>query len=229
MTYSKFHLALLKPVVLQILRATGYYTTKPSVLEALTELVADYIFNTAVAARKAMEHNHPESPEMTLPDLRIGLEYMGAFNHDENKREDRDFDGDKGLRGIHDFKAWFDGKHNSRLTRIAEAFQQSGVLLEAPPLEEGPQKVERPPIDYLSQLKQKHSKNDDSRYASTILGKPFDHGEVLVEGGPVSSIDEWCGMMFERNMRPRSPTPDSRPPSSGLSSLDDGDVEMMDL
>jgi transcription initiation factor TFIID subunit 3 len=79
------------------------------------------------------------------------------------------------------------------------------------------------------ELKQKHSKNDDSRYANTILGKPTDHGEVLVEGGPVSSIDEWREMMFQHNERPREPTPDSRPPSSGLSSLDDGDVEMLGI
>ncbi|KAK9770627.1 putative Bromodomain associated domain-containing protein [Seiridium cardinale] len=228
MTYKKFHLALLRPAILQILRAQGYYTCKPTVLEFFTEIVADYIFNTAVATRRAMEHNHPETPEVTLPDLRQGLEYMGAFNRDENKREDREYAGDSELRGIEQFKAWFDEKQNQRITRIAEAFAQTGLLLEAPPLEEG-KKIERPPIDYLSQLKQKHSKNDDSRYASTILGKPSDHGEILVEGGPVSSIDEWRDMMFQRNERPREPTPDSRPPSSGLSSLDDGDVEMMDL
>lgn len=228
MTYKKFHLALLRPAILQALRAQGYYTCKPSVLEFFTEIVADYIYNTATATRNAMEHNHPDTPEVTLPDLRQGLEYMGAFTRDENKREDRNFDGDPELRGIQNFKDWFDGKQNQRMTRIAEAFNQTGLLLEAAPLEEG-QKVEKPPIDYLSQLTRKHSKNDDSRYASTILGKPSDHGEVLVEGGPVSSIDEWREMMFQRNQRSREPTPDSRPPSSGLSSLDEGDVEMMDL
>ncbi|KAF7527168.1 hypothetical protein G7054_g10539 [Neopestalotiopsis clavispora] len=206
MTYKKFHLALLRPAILQALRAQGYYTCKPP-------------WSTTTRTTPAA---------LTLPDLRQGLEHMGAFCRDENKREDRDYDGDPELRGIEKFKDWFDGKQNQRITRIAEAFNQTGLLLEAAPLEEG-KKVEKPPIDYLSQLKQKHSKNDDSRYASTILGKPSDHGEVLVEGGPVSSIDEWREMMFQRNQRPRSPTPDSRPPSSGLSSLDDGDVEMMDL
>ncbi|ETS88059.1 hypothetical protein PFICI_01887 [Pestalotiopsis fici W106-1] len=228
MTQKRFYLALLKPAILQALRAQGYYSCRPTVLDFFTEVVADYIYNTAVATRKAMEHNHPEDPQVTLPDLRQGLEYVGAFACDENKREDRDFDGDPELRGIEKFKEWFDGKQNQRITRIAEAFTQNGLLLEAAPPEEG-KKVERPPIDYLSQLKQKHSKNDDSRYASTILGKPSDHGEVLVEGGPVSSIDEWRDMMFQRNQRPREPTPDSRPPSSGLSSLDEGDVEMLDL
>lgn len=149
MTYKKFHLALLRPAILQALRAQGYYTCKPSVLEFFTEIVADYIYNTATATRNAMEHNHPDTPEVTLPDLRQGLEYMGAFTRDENKREDRNFDGDPELRGIQNFKDWFDGKQNQRMTRIAEAFNQTGLLLEAAPLEEG-QKVEKPPIDYLS-------------------------------------------------------------------------------
>lgn len=150
MTYKKFHLALLRPAILQALRAQGYYTCKPSVLEFFTEIVADYIYNAAVATRKAMEHNHPDDPSgVTLPDLRQGLEHMGAFCRDENKREDRDYDGDPELRGIEKFKDWFDGKQNLRITRIAEAFNQTGLLLEAAPLEEG-KKVEKPPIDYLS-------------------------------------------------------------------------------
>lgn len=149
MTPKKFHLALLRPAVLQILRAQGYYTCRPSVLDQFTEIVGDYILQTAIATRKAMEHNHPDTPEVTLPDLRQGLEYMAAFNRDENKAEDRKYDGDPELRGIEKFKDWFNEKQNQRITRIAEAFQQTGILLEAAPLEEGT-KVEKPAIDYLS-------------------------------------------------------------------------------
>jgi transcription initiation factor TFIID subunit 3 len=61
------------------------------------------------------------------------------------------------------------------------------------------------------------------------LGKGIDHGEVMVEGGPVTSPDEWANLMLSRCERPPDPDLDSRPPSSGLSSLDDGEVEMMEL
>jgi transcription initiation factor TFIID subunit 3 len=149
MTLRKFHLALLRPAVLQILRAQGYYSCKPSVLDMFTELAAEYIYTTADATRRAMEHNHPETPMITLPDLRQGLEHVGAFKLDENKREDREYAGDSVLRGIERFKSWFEEKQNQRITRIAEAFTQTGLLLEASPLEDG-KKVEQPPIDYLS-------------------------------------------------------------------------------
>lgn len=79
-------------------------------------------------------------------------------------------------------------------------------------------------------LKKKHNKNDqESKYTSTVLGKGNDHGDIAVEGGPVSSVKDWEQMMREAARRPREPTPDSRPPSSGLSSLADDDVEMMEM
>lgn len=84
---------------------------------------------------------------------------------------------------------------------------------------------------YLA-IKRKHTRTDqDSKYAGTVLGKGIDHGETMVEGGPVTSIQDWQRMMCERQQRPpeAEPDTDSRPPSSGLSSLTDGDVEMMDM
>lgn len=80
---------------------------------------------------------------------------MAAFSRDENKAEDRKYGGDPELRGIENFKDWFDNKQNTRITRIAEAFQQTGILLEAAPPEEGT-KVEKPPIDYLSRKQSRH-------------------------------------------------------------------------
>lgn len=86
-------------------------------------------------------------------------------------------------------------------------------------------------------LKKKHSKTgEDSKYHGTILGKGNEVGaEVLVEGGELASIEEW-----NRKMRGSSPPPlqrpgssgsavDSRPPSSGLSSLGSRVDDDMDL
>lgn len=102
-------------------------------------------------------------------------------------------------------------------------------------------------------LKKKHSKNDDdSKYVGTLLGKPNEHGEVQVEGGPFPSIVNWEAQLKAVAERPPTP-PDarrsqtlqeggsqdmdgmngdegSRPPSSGLSSLGDRSIaDEMDL
>lgn len=94
-------------------------------------------------------------------------------------------------------------------------------------------------------LKKKHSKNDDdSKYVGTLLGKPNEHGEVQVEGGPFPSIFNWEAQLKLAAERPPNPLEEvssqtqqggsqdvdglngdresgggSRPPSSGLSSL----------
>jgi len=85
-------------------------------------------------------------------------------------------------------------------------------------------------------LKRKHNKTDqESKYAGTILGRSIDHGEVPIEGGAHISLAAWAARMREASLRPPDPEPgttaqnDSRPPSSGLSSLADEEVEMMDF
>ena len=98
-------------------------------------------------------------------------------------------------------------------------------------------------------MKKHNRSNEDSKYQGTIFGKTNDVGEtqVLVEGGPEMSINEWIAkrsnihpaneMIFEESagedrvngLKGR----DSRSPSSGLSSvgdrLGDDDVDVMDI
>lgn len=96
-------------------------------------------------------------------------------------------------------------------------------------------------------LKKKHSKNDDdSKYLGTLLGRSIEHGDVLVEGGECPSIFVW----EERRRIAGQKTPEplsrkresngdgdhdgdgeeSRPPSSGLSSLGDRSIaDEMDM
>ena len=99
-------------------------------------------------------------------------------------------------------------------------------------------------------LKKKHNRSDqDSKYAGTILGRGIEHGEVNVEGGNADNLQAWAKARLDAAVRPPDEPPrelqrpersggdgdpdpddpDSRPPSSGLSSLADADVEMMDL
>lgn len=69
--------------------------------------------------------------------------------------------------------------------------------------------------------------DDDSKYAATILGRGIVDGEVALEGGEVSSLRAWKRARHENSQRPAEPAvadADSRPASSGLSSLADEDV-----
>jgi transcription initiation factor TFIID subunit 3 len=73
----------------------------------------------------------------------------------------------------------------------------------------------------------KHSKTaEESKFNGTILGKGSDAlNKVAVEGGEVSSVQEWSRVLLAPPVlsRPQSPASnaDSRPPSSGLSSVGD--------
>ncbi len=83
-------------------------------------------------------------------------------------------------------------------------------------------------------MKKKHSKaEEDSKYNGTVLGKGTEHGEIAVEGGELSSIRSWQDHLSRhRQMSPLKLLPipaeeESRPPSSGLSSLGDRTIGSM--
>ena len=103
----------------------------------------------------------------------------------------------------------------------------------------------------MAALKKKHSKNDDdSKYLGTLLGRSIEHGDVLVEGGECPSIFVWeerrraAGVKKPELQQPQlgagedfngdgdgdGDGDESRPGSSGLSSLGDRSIaDDMDL
>ncbi|KLU84153.1 hypothetical protein MAPG_03198 [Magnaporthiopsis poae ATCC 64411] len=196
-----FH-ALLRPSMLQILRASGYQVTKPAVLDSLTDLAAQ----------------RPPTPPTTaatcalgLVDVRMALEDCGALGPD--------LPGDD-PQGAQDFVDWFAGPRNAEIRRVALDGEDEAT-------------------DWLLALKQKHSKTgEDSKFQGTLLGKCSEHGEILVEGGHFDTIQSWIDHMKKRGVMTPPPSPpqaedqsdddaDSRPPSSGLSSI--GDKEIHEL
>lgn len=84
----------------------------------------------------------------------------------------------------------------------------------------------------MAALKKRHSKTaDDSKYTGTLLGQARDQGPVTVEGGDgITSIQAWID---ERRAPSKSieSEVESRPASSGLSSVgtmaDDMDLSGM--
>ncbi|KAK3362710.1 hypothetical protein B0T25DRAFT_525045 [Lasiosphaeria hispida] len=213
---SLFH-SLLRPAVLQILRATGYHGAKTSVLDALTDLAARYFFNLCQLTALYAAHNGSVADAAdlapTIVDVRMALQRAGALLP-ERLGEEQEED----MRGVEEFMAWAASPLNREIKRIALDGDDEAT-------------------DYLDALKKKHSKNeDDSKFMGTLLGKCNEHGDVQVEGGEYLSILNWEEQLLQAAQRPEAPEDlvmngdDSRPPSSGLSSLGDRSIgEDMDL
>ncbi|KAJ0167376.1 Dipeptidyl-peptidase 5 [Colletotrichum tanaceti] len=124
-------------------------------------------------------------------------------------------------RGVEEFAKWFSGPRNKSIREAAVGDGEPEMG------------------DYLNVLKKKHSKTgEDSKYHGTIIGKGNDVGEVQVEGGDLPSIHTWRTKMQGplSDSAPSATSPrikeESRPPSSGLSSVGDrlgDDRDGMDL
>ncbi|KAI1131674.1 hypothetical protein F5Y10DRAFT_43579 [Nemania abortiva] len=254
-TPSEIHLALLRPAILQILRAQGYYASTPGTIDCLTEIAGQYLYTIAKrTAENATTNNYlgpPGTPDVV--DVRLALEDCGALpssvtptppakrrrlSHADAMDSDgtlHEYDDEvEDTSGVDEFIRWAMGRKNQRIRKVAGVVAPPGVIAAGAEGEDGI--VEERPSDYLDALKRKHNKTDqDSKYAGTILGRSIDHGEVLIEGGPDTSLAAWAARMREASLRPPDPQPtadddhDSRPPSSGLSSLADEEVEMLNF
>ncbi|KAK7738510.1 hypothetical protein SLS53_006029 [Cytospora paraplurivora] len=209
-----FH-ALMRPSVIQILRATGFHSARPAVVDSLTDLAARYLEilceeTARHASANTGEWDYTGTVTPTIVDIRLALQDVGAFLP-ERDFEEQDFMEKEDTRGVEEFIAWAMGPRNENIRRIALDGGEEGAT------------------DYLTALKKRHSKTaDDSKYAGTLLGSPHDHGLVVVEGGgEIDSIQTWMEKRRGTPGKSQSPDIESRPASSGLSSV--GTMGEMDL
>ncbi|KAJ4325418.1 hypothetical protein N0V84_003470 [Fusarium piperis] len=221
---SLFH-ALLRPSILQILRSTGYHSTRPAVLDSLTDLAARYLSLLCQSTADHAAHNQGDSADFTIVDIRMALQDAGALMPERLPAEEL-FHDKEDMRGLEEFIAWFAGQ---RMKEMMDVGSGDG---------------EMDATDYLNALKKKHSKTgEDAKYHGTILGRGHDAGEVQVEGGPDTSITEW---IYKRTASASlSPEPEQQQQhnqqqraqqnghasddESGLSSVGDGLDHEMDL
>ncbi|PQE12503.1 hypothetical protein CJF30_00002366 [Rutstroemia sp. NJR-2017a BBW] len=205
-TSPALHHSLLRPCVLHILRAAGYHSTRPSVLDTLTDLAARYMYLLAQSTAAHADLNHTEL-DITIQDVRMAMQDCGALMP-EKVIEDQEFEGVEDMRGVEEFLSWATGEGNKEIRRIA--------------LGDGKE-------DYLTALKKKHSTTDeDSRYHGTLLGKPAEPRVVKVEGGEISSVKEWADRL-KMVSKQATVTPSTREASSALSSVGDQVMENMDF
>ncbi len=114
---SLFH-ALLRPAVLQILRATGYHGARTAVLDSLTDLAARYLFRLCEMTALYAAHNGSEDLTPDIVDVRMALQHAGALLP-ERPEVEQEFMGVEDMRGVEAFIAWATGTLNKEIKRIA--------------------------------------------------------------------------------------------------------------
>lgn len=176
-TPSEIHLALLRPAILQILRAQGYYASTPTTIDCLTEIAGHYLYTIAKrTAENATLNNYlgpPGTPDVV--DVRLALEECGALwpganpeppakrrrlsrsvtadgeeEEDETPREcdDQEKMEDDDTSGVDEFIRWAMGRKNQRIRKVAGVVAPAGAMAAAD-VEGEDGTVEERPSDYL--------------------------------------------------------------------------------
>ena len=212
---SPLHPSLLRPPILHILRAAGFTTTRPSVLDTLVDLTSRHLQLLAThTARHALlrePSNTPFPGSITLPDVRMAMQDAGVLYPSKGEMEE-EIMGEEDMRGVEGFVGWCLGEGNLEIRRCAGMEGPSSLSAmpnENPSLTTNPNAIanapsdptaidplDPPPQDYLIALKRKHAKTRDgeeARYAGTVLGRDRDAIEIKIEGwGEVGSLEEWA-------------------------------------
>lgn len=113
---SIFH-ALLRPTILQILRATGYHSTRPAVLDSVTDLAARYLSLLCENTARHAAHNHGDSADFDITDVRLALQDAGALLPQRVGIEEQ-WTGEEDLRGVEEFVKWFSGQRMKEMMAV---------------------------------------------------------------------------------------------------------------
>ncbi|KIE02002.1 Bromodomain associated domain protein, partial [Metarhizium majus ARSEF 297] len=218
-TQSAFFHALLRPAILQILRSTGYHSAKPSVVDSLTDIAGRYLAVLCEKTASHAIHNKGDAGDYTIVDVRLALQEVGALLPEKTATE-QSWLGEEDTTGVDEFIEWFSGQ---RMTELMEMGIGDGEI---------------DATDYLNALKKKHAKTaEDSKFTGTVIGRSLDTiAEIQVEGGPVTSVNEWIMQrssshtnLANTNRGETSRYRGSPTPSSGLSSVGSRLDDDMDL
>lgn len=120
---SLFH-AFLRPSILQILRAAGYHSTRPAVLDSLTDLAARYLTLLCEGTAAHATHNHGDCADFTVVDVRMALQDVGALLPERDAAE-QGWAGEEDLRGLDEFVRWFVGPRMKTMMEFANGDGES--------------------------------------------------------------------------------------------------------
>jgi transcription initiation factor TFIID subunit 3 len=103
---------------------------------------------------------------------------------EKRKRDDED------TEDVREFTRWYDSSQYREIKRVAGLEKDLNVPGGVPVIGVGGSVVKED--DFFTALKKKHSKSgDDSRLQGTVLGRPADERDVVIEGGPVQRLRDW--------------------------------------
>lgn len=194
------------------LRAAGFHSTKPSVLDTVVNLAERHILLLAstTAQHAWSTHNDPiptiTDVRMALADCGVLIPYSDASEESWKEkmrkplREVADVPkagkarmtaekrkrNEEDTKDVRDFTKWYDSSQYREIKRVAGIIPDESIAR----MGVGGQMMQGD--DFFTALKKKLSKAaDDSRLQGTALGRPSDGREVVVEGGPVQNIRDW--------------------------------------
>ena len=136
--------ALMRPAVLQILRAVGFHNTSGAALDVMTDLAIRYLLLLASSTAQYSFHNHNDYVP-TIQDVRMALLEVGALRPQMSVLEERAKGSvnDNGqtvpfedMRGVEGFLNWAKGPSNREIRRIAGLASSSGDVGEVGVLDE---------------------------------------------------------------------------------------------
>ena len=117
MSSQGLHISLLRPPVLHILRAAGFHSIRPSVLDTLVDLTARYLLLLAsTTASCASTNNTLFEPQ--LQDVRMAMQQCAVFRPQMNVAEEA-WLGREDMRGLDAFLDWVTGEGNREIRRVA--------------------------------------------------------------------------------------------------------------
>ncbi|KAK3713496.1 hypothetical protein LTR37_008454 [Vermiconidia calcicola] len=219
------HRALLRPTIIHTLRAAGFHSTKPSVLDTLVNLAERYILLLASTTAKQALNSHND-PVPTISDLRLAMQECGTLipvqgAAEENweevlRRPVEELGRGRGQRGLVEkrkreeedagdlrrFLRWFDEREFAEVRRVAGLVEESSTGAGAV-VGVGGGVVQAE--DFLSQLKKRQrgagaavGVDEGARFQGTVLGRQAEERPgVVIEGGPVQGLVEWAERIRE--------------------------------
>lgn len=129
MAAPDLHNALLRPPIIQILRAAGFHSTRPAVLDTLADITARYLLLLSSSTAQHATTSHEDDPVPTIADVRQALRDVGALRPQKTEAEERQ-EGEEDMRGVEAFTSWFFGPSHREIRRIAGFVPTEGDMVD---------------------------------------------------------------------------------------------------
>ena len=134
MSSHELYSSLLRPTVIQILRAAGFQATRPAVLDTVVDVAVRYLL---LLGQKTASYSLASHDDLipTVSDVRAALQDVGAFRPQISAMEEQ-YRGTEDMRGVEAFLAWAMGDVNKEIRRIAGLVPSEGEVVALEPGEE---------------------------------------------------------------------------------------------